>query len=229
MSPKPQSRGKCLYCGQEAAKGGMSKHLAVCAERVKTILNAEAGKESRETLWHLRIQDAYSADFWLDLEMRGSSTLDKLDKYLRVIWLECCGHLSKFSVGSWGGRDIGKTRKADDVFTNEVELDHLYDFGTTSETKIKVVGSRTGKATTKNPIVLMARNNMPEETCRDCEKPATHLCLACLYEPDEKENWFFCEEHAKDHPHTDYGEPLPLVNSPRLGMCGYDGPAQPPY
>ena len=27
------------------------------------------------------------------------------------------------------------------------------------------------------------------------------------------------------HPHDQYGEPIPLVNSPRLGMCGYDGPA----
>ena len=26
-----------------------------------------------------------------------------------------------------------------------------------------------------------------------------------------------------------YGDPISLVNSPRLGMCGYDGPAEPPY
>ncbi|WP_127011414.1 hypothetical protein ACF3DV_03465 [Chlorogloeopsis fritschii PCC 9212] len=26
-----------------------------------------------------------------------------------------------------------------------------------------------------------------------------------------------------------YGEPIPLVNSPRLSLCGYDGPAEPPY
>lgn len=30
-------------------------------------------------------------------------------------------------------------------------------------------------------------------------------------------------------PHDDYGEPIELVNSPRLGMCGYTGPADPPY
>ncbi len=229
MPRKPQSRGKCLYCGQEAAKGGMSKHIAVCAARGRAIQTAEAGPQPVETLWHLRVQDAYSPDFWLDLEMRGSATLDKLDKYLRAIWLECCGHLSKFTVGSWGGYDVGKSRKADDVFTKEIVLDHLYDFGTTSETKIKVVGSRAGKATTKHPIALMARNDMPEGTCQECGKPATHLCLECLYEADEDANWFLCDQHSEDHPHTNYGEPVPLVNSPRLGMCGYDGPAQPPY
>jgi len=35
--------------------------------------------------------------------MRGSATLAKLDDYLRAIWLECCGHLSKFTIGGWGG------------------------------------------------------------------------------------------------------------------------------
>jgi len=31
------------------------------------------------------------------------------------------------------------------------------------------------------------------------------------------------------HPHKNYGDPLPLMNSPRTGMCGYTGPATPPY
>jgi len=31
------------------------------------------------------VQDIYDKDFWLDLEMVGSASLDKLDKYLRAI------------------------------------------------------------------------------------------------------------------------------------------------
>jgi hypothetical protein len=229
MSRKPQSRGKCQYCGEETAKSGMTRHLAKCDKRAQTIQAADASKQPDETLWHVRVQDAYGKDFWLDLEMRGSATLEKLDAYLRAIWLECCGHLSKFTVGGWQGYDIGKSRKADDVFAKETKLLHLYDFGTTSETEIHVVGSRKGKATTKHPIALMARNNMPEMLCKECDKPATYLCIECLYEADEAGTWFLCDEHAEDHPHTEYGEPVPLVNSPRLGMCGYDGPAEPPY
>jgi hypothetical protein len=177
----------------------------------------------------VRVQDAYGKDFWLDLEMRGSASLTALDKYLRAIWLECCGHLSKFTVGGWGGYDVGKSRKADDVFRKETALLHLYDFGTTSETEIHVISSRHGRATTSHPIALMARNNMPERTCQECDQPAAYLCMECLIEGDEEGEGFLCEEHAKDHPHIDYGEPVPLVNSPRLGMCGYDGPAEPPY
>ncbi len=226
MPRKPQSRGTCKYCGEETAKSGMIKHLAKCEKRFKMI---ESAKQPMETIWHLRVQDAYSKEFWLDLEMRGSATLEKLDHYLRAIWLECCGHLSKFTVGGWGGYEVGKGRKADDVFTIETTLRHLYDFGTTSETDIQVVEVRKGKATTKYPIALMARNNMPEMFCNVCDKPASHLCLECLYEATETGTWFLCDEHAENHPHEDYGEPLPLVNSPRLDMCGYEGPAEPPY
>lgn len=229
MPRKPQSRGKCQYCGEETAKSGMSRHLEKCQKRAQLVQDAAGGSQPEETLWHLRVQGAYAKEFWLDLEMRGSASLEILDRYLRAIWLECCGHLSKFTVGGWQGYDIGKARKADDVFPKEPDVLHLYDFGTTSQTVIHVVGSRKGKATTKHPIALMARNNMPPATCRDCGKPAAYLCLECLYEGDMDENPYLCEEHAEDHPHTEYGEPAALVNSPRMGMCGYDGPAEPPY
>ena len=46
----------------------------------------------------------------------------------------------------------------------------------------------------------------------------------------EQDEWgTLCDEHAKSHPHDEYGEPVALVNSPRMGLCGYDGPAEPPY
>ena len=45
------------------------------------------------------------------------------------------------------------------LFEPGMEIPYEYDFGTTSELVIKVVGERQGKPTTKNPIVLMARNN----------------------------------------------------------------------
>ena len=106
-------------------------------------------------------------------------------------------------------------------------LRHLYDFGTTSETDIKVVGFREGKATTKHPIALLARNQIPEVVCQECGKPAQWLCIECVYEQDK--SGYLCNEHMEEHPHENYGEPMPLVNSPRTWMCGYDGPAEPPY
>ena len=229
MPRRPENPGTCAYCGEIITKRGVAKHLDKCPKRQEALIAAEASNRPEETLWHLRVQDAYDKDFWLDLEMVGSASLDKLDKFLRSIWLECCGHLSKFTIGGWGGIDIGKARKADTIFENGLVLRHLYDFGTTSETDIKVVGFREGKAFSKHPITLLARNQMPEMLCMECDRAAGWLCLQCLYDADEPGTWFLCDEHVRDHPHDEYGEPIALVNSPRLGMCGYEGPAEPPY
>lgn len=113
------------------------------------------------------------------------------------------------------------------VFQSGVELTHIYDFGTSSETLIKAVGTREGKPLAPHPIALMARNEPPEVECMECEEPASYLCIECMYEMDEP--GFLCDQHVEDHPCEDYGEPVPLVNSPRVGMCGYTGPAEPPY
>lgn len=227
MAQQKQSRGKCAFCGKEMAKGGLSKHLATCQERKEAINAANQKSGQPQQLYHLQVQDAYLRDFWLHLEMNGSATLKDLDKYLRAIWLECCGHLSQFSVGGWGGSEIAKSRRIAQVFDPGVELTHIYDFGTSSETLIKAVGAREGKPLTKHPIFLMARNDPPEVYCIECDQPAKWLCMECLYELEEPGT--LCDKHAKTHPHEDYGEPVPLVNSPRVGMCGYVGPADPPY
>jgi hypothetical protein len=228
MSGRKQSKGICAFCNKELSKGGVSKHLGACSLLNAAIAKAEQGKGVPEKLFHLRVQDAYSAGFWLDLEMRGSKSLNDLDSYLRGIWLECCGHLSQFMIGNgWLGNQIGKQRKIEDVFRGGNPLTHIYDMGTSSETIVKAVSTRVGKPLTSKPIVLMVRNKMPEYPCLECDQPATLFCSECLIE--DETSGMLCQEHAKTHPHHNYGEPIPVVNSPRLGMCGYTGPADPPY
>lgn len=229
MSQKKQSQGECIFCGREMAKGGLSRHLKTCPQRQEAIKAADSNAKTsqKQRLYHLQVQDAWLPDFWLHLEMNGNATLKDLDHYLRAIWLECCGHLSQFSVGGWSGEEIPMSRKIEQIFQPGVELTHIYDFGTSSETLVKAVDVREGKPLTRHPIYLMARNKMPEMICTECGEPAGWLCMECLSEGGE---WAtFCEKHAKEHLHEDYEEPTPLVNSPRLGMCGYDGPAEPPY
>jgi hypothetical protein len=226
MSDTSKIQGACVFCGSSMSRGGMSRHLSACGARKEAVRAADEQPGDRETLLHMLVQDAGSGDFWLHLEMRGGATLKKLDAYLRTIWLECCGHLSQFSRGEWSGQTMGMARRVEDVLGDGGTLTHVYDFGSSSVTLVKAVDTRQGRPLTKHPILLMARNKAPARICQDCGEPATRLCLECVYETDTP---FLCEAHAASHPHDDYGEPMPLVNSPRLGICGYDGPAEPPY
>ncbi len=82
MPRGPENPGTCAYCGEIIAKRGVSIHLDKCPKRQEALAGAAASSRPVETLWHLRVQDAYDKDFWLDLEMTGSASLDKLDKYL---------------------------------------------------------------------------------------------------------------------------------------------------
>jgi hypothetical protein len=70
----------------------------------------------------------------------------------------------------------------------------------------------------KDAVRLLARNVPPEFACRECGKPAEHICTQYMYETD---NPFCCGECAEDHEHEEFL--LPVTNSPRMGSCAYDG------
>jgi hypothetical protein len=227
MAPNQHPRGNCVFCGREFTRGGLVMHLKACPKRAEAIAEADAGRGKLQRIFHLQVQDAWGGDFWLHLEMNGTATMKALDGYLRDIWLECCGHLSTYYIGqAWTGEEVGTGRRAEAVLCPDLRLLHLYDFGTTSETEISVVGSRDGKPLTRHPIFLMARNNPPDIRCAICGAPATQVCTECMYEEDAPDA--FCDEHAETH-ECDPDYLMPIVNSPRVGMCGYTGPAEPPY
>jgi len=50
-------------------------------------------------------------------------------------------------------------------------------------------------------------------------------CARKEYEEDDP--GLLCFDHNEDHTHVNYGTLLPLVNSSRLGICGYIGPSDP--
>lgn len=227
MARRKQTKGKCAFCGRAMTRGGLTRHLTSCEARQAAIQAADKQGKAQQTIHHLQVQDAGWGGYWLHLEMNGTASLKELDCYLRAIWLECCGHMSQFSIGGWRGAEIPMGKRVDDVFEPGVELVHIYDFGTSSETLIKAVGVRQGSPLGSRPIALMARNDPPEAFCATCGQPAAFLCMECIYEHEQ--DGLLCEAHAKGHLHDDYGEPIPLVNSPRVGLCGYDGPAKPPY
>ena len=115
-----------------------------------------------------------------------------------------------------GQREIGKSRKLS-AFSTGDKLLHEYDFGTTTDTLITVMGP-IKSARQKKAVRLLARNVPRTFPCKGCGAPATHICTECMYSSD---NPFYCDACGEEHEHEDML--LPVTNSPRMGMCGYDG------
>lgn len=226
------SYGICALCGKRTTKAAMTRHLGHCVAAHEGSSRAQAAK-----LLRLRVEDSYSPIYWMDVEMKASATLEKLDDFLRMKWLECCSHLSAFEIGgvsynvlpdSSGGLFPGDPVernmkiKLEDVLDLGERFDHIYDFGTSTELKLRVADEREGHLPGRQSLRLLSQNEAPVWECEVCGKEAEWICTYCMY---EQQNPFYCEAHADDH---DCGEPemiLPVVNSPRMGECGYEGPA----
>lgn len=213
--------GECLLCGQTFAKRSMTRHVARCPER-------PAG---RARAAHVIVESADWLDFYLHVECAPSTTLRALDFLLRDTWLECCGHMSSFEIGGqryeddagafadWG-MDPAKplSTRLQAALAPKARFSYQYDFGSTTRLVGRWHGWIEGAKPAPEPRVV-ARNRMPRVPCTRCGAAAESICTFCEDGP-------LCGEcsraHAKDRDCGDEGL-LPVVNSPRMGVCGYTG------
>jgi len=209
------SKGTCQVCKGVFPKNQMTRHLAKCA----------AGPAPDEPWLHVVVEGMISPDYWLHVRAGSRATLAHLDAFLRDIWLECCGHLSEFRINETSylsekvddpyarrmNAAIGRILGPGDSFT------YLYDFGSSTELRLRAVAERQGPPV-KDRIVLLARNEPPSIACDQCGAPATLVCSECSWSGAG----FVCDACGRSH---ECGEEmlLPLVNSPRAGVCAYTG------
>lgn len=204
--------GICCYCNEIVTNRTAGKHLEKCKE--KTLFDSQFSKENNFKFFTLLVEATYDKSYWIIVEVSSVLTLKNVDKFLRDIWLECCGHLSAFSFKR---NEIAKSKKLYDVFQKGLLLDYEYDFGSTTYLKIKVLSQLD--SSDEKPIRILAINKKPEILCFACKKKnSVYDCTFCGEE--------LCESCAKTHKcFIDEGEEFiaDKVNSPRSGVCGYDG------
>ena len=223
------SFGTCELCESTFSKAAMARHLVGCKQAGPAAIRPGIGQAGDS--FHLLIEGRCQKDYWLHLALPMRSPLKKLDGFLRDIWLECCGHLSAFEIAgerydinpddedSIGPKPHSMNVPAGQVLRVGATFSHEYDFGSTTELILKVVGLR-GTDGQRRGITLLARNNAPKIPCDGCKtgEPASQVCSDCQW---HGQGWL-CKECAKTHK-CGLDMLLPLVNSPRVGVCGYTG------
>ena len=198
------SKGNCYLCGAELGKTAMKNHFL-----------KKHGEGEQECVL-LKIEGAYEKNYWLYVDIPPKSPLSSLDRFLRDIWLECCGHMSAFRAAKSGwGDEISESRTVGSFEVGD-KIVHEYDFGSTTETLITFVG-KTKRPPQRNAVRLLARSVPPKFLCADCGAEAAYIDTEAMY---DSENPFYCEKCAGNR---DEDMLLPVTNSPRMGVCGYCG------
>jgi hypothetical protein len=220
---RTESVADCQLCGAPFSKRGMLHHLSRCAYPDEKNVAAVA---------QLRVDVPVPRSlYWLDLDVKTNATMRQLDDFLRAVWLECCGHLSSFEIGQIryevmmsealfgpGPEERSMNVRVSAALPGEgSSFKYEYDYGSTTYLRLKVIAHRRAPSR-RNAVRLLARNAAPAWECAECDEPATFICAYCA----EKDDAFVCESHVADHECGDEAM-LPVVNSPRMGVCGYTG------
>lgn len=218
-------KGKCFYCNEELSERTVKRHVKGCKGRKEKINEAMESSKKTKSQYVLSIVPQYgSKEYCLYIAIDIDSTLKNLDSFLRDIWLECCGHLSSFIIG-----DVNYDSSVDEdseVFSNDETMDfklrqvisvgdkfrYDYDFGSTTTLKLEVIDEYlTGEK--HSQIEILARNEEIQNFCANCNKKAEYF--------DYEELKFFCEDCMDED--TDMVDAPEYTNSPRDGVCGYEG------
>jgi hypothetical protein len=95
MSTQAAAAGFCRLCGKETSKAAAARHLRTC---VPAYFAQHPSGDPARRVFLLSVADRHIPDYWLYIAMSSDATLEHLDRFLRDIWLECCGHLSQFLI-----------------------------------------------------------------------------------------------------------------------------------
>lgn len=206
-----KTSGLCAACGRRFSKMAIARHLGSCPRR-------SAGTSPSFVL------GVYAGPYWLYLEAPAEATLEDLDVVLRKTWLECCGHMSMFEIEKGCYLSHTDAIEGDGEYSMDIALGRVlrpglkfsyeYDFGSTTELRLKVLAERQNDA---GRVTLLARNDPPQIVCGQCKKPeaiAKTVCRECGTK--------ICDSCGNEH-ECARDLRLPLVNSPRAGVCGYSG------
>ena len=201
----------CTICKKHFSTSGLQRHVGTCIK--KNIVDENA----TSTLYQFKIYDKYMPDFFLHVLVSKKAKLFHLDRFLREIWLECCGHMSGFRAN----REEIDMGEPIEVLSEYKKVDYTYDYG--SSTNLVVEFKKEYKGKQNYYIKLLARNSEFKEKCHRCNKKlAKFICTECFHGGEEI---LFCKSCAKKHTkeHHDGEEYMisNFVNSPRTGVCAY--------
>jgi len=217
MAKQLPTPGHCLLCKEEVSKRTIKTHMMKKHQVQNGVSRAL-----------ILVDTPYPSPYYLMLSVDPEATLQDIDTVLRRVWLECCGHLSSFIIDdeeiemTWedllatkkGGKP-SKKNSLRSILTPGTSFEYIYDYGSTTELRLRVQDimnmNNSGKA-----VDVLGMNDRPAWKCSECGEPAS------WHYTEEEDDTVLCGECA-ENPDLDECYLLPITNSPRTGICAYEG------
>ncbi|MFA4956297.1 MAG: hypothetical protein WC556_04900 [Candidatus Methanoperedens sp.] len=179
VSRKPKiqkTNGICSLCKGEFGKTAMKNHLVKCLQKHFARKPSGFPVPIQTRLFTILVKGYFLHEYWMYIEVPANSLLRGLDTFLRDTWVECCGHLSAFSIN--GRRFMVDT---DEYFKEDKSMNYLlekvlrpgkefsyeYDFGSTTYLDLKVISEREVEDSGRS-IEILARNEPPVVNYDSC-------------------------------------------------------------
>ncbi len=217
---KIKTQGKCQQCGEICSPTKATTHLLKC------VASSPPPSQSSTGGFLVRVFGSGQPNlYWMYIAIPKDATLGQLDRFLRDIWLECCGHLSEFAIGARrymshtesGRPSQSMKNKMGQILSPGMILEYVYDMGSSTELELEVIDQLA--ACPPKEIALLMRNDPPPFSCTSCKKAPEVICSMC----GETTCTDCSEEHSCAVDEGDTYMLMSLVNSPRAGVCGYEG------
>jgi hypothetical protein len=218
MAKQTPTPGRCMICKEVVTKRTILNHIL-----------KNHTSESGMKRFFIMVDTPSPSPYWLALLADPDAELKKLDSLLRSVWLECCGHLSLFTIQgaeymtTWDeagcDKDLPDTEnmydKMKELLRPGMKFSHEYDFGTPTELRLKIADLLL--VDSSSPVDVVGMNTKPVMICDDCGKPAEFHYVEW---GEEKNLCRSCSENEEEYDERMFH---PICNSPRTGVCGYEG------
>jgi len=192
--------GYCSNCNFEAGRTAIKNHIM------------KEHNEGQYVCYLMRAEgDWKGSPYWLLFSAPKELSLDQVDDFLRYEWCECCGHMSSFYSGR-GHDEIEMDMHVASFIVGDT-FRYEYDFGSTTRIKLTVVDEILSE---EKAVMLLAKNEIPEHKCTFCGDEADHIYF------DWQVETYACDQCSEKEENEEF-DWLPVVNSPRMGICGYTG------
>ena len=221
--PRTDKKAICLICKKSCQS--IDSHIISCIDNISI--------EDTNINYLLKITDDTNL-YWMFIIIHCDVKLSSLDTFLRKKWLQCCGHLSEFSINNVKCKFQHKIKQ---IIQENIVIDYAYDFGTTTNLYITLVKQFNAA---NNKIKILSQNSSPKYKCstlegadgsckggsRNCENNfagsickkfnSNKICFEC--------NDTYCDHCASSLSHKCDAEDeflFDLINSPRFADCFY--------